>query len=354
MQSASPPHNCRVFFVTALLSITGVVLAALCSPAYAFQSQAPPPDPATPVQVDNALSTARPDDKQVPEANPARPTVTNPAHIPPVGYLQFEQGFLYATASPGGVAHQLSVVQTTKLAVHPRLMFQVLSQPFAATRLFNPDETESSSRDAGDLLLGVQGLLLLESGHRPTVALGYNHRVRSGSAADIDIGSYGNSANILISGDLGEFHYDSNFGSSEQLTSQVAQTATTSPQASQDTPTYMLRRAQYNQSLSVTHDLLPERFHNNIEITGELWHVTQPLVTTTHSGLPSHRSNAVGALFALGYAVQPNLIVDAGFDHGLTSTSTDWQGFAGFTYLLPHRLWPHEAVNRARGHHHRR
>ncbi len=107
------------------------------------------PIPRPPCRSTTPLSTAKPDDKQVPEANPARPTVTNPAHIPPVGYLQFEQGFLYATASPGGVAHQLSVVQTTKLAVHPRLMFQVLSQPFAATRLINPDEPETSSRDTG-------------------------------------------------------------------------------------------------------------------------------------------------------------------------------------------------------------
>jgi len=33
-------------------------------------------------------------------------------------------------------------------------------------------------------------------------------------------------------------------------------------------------------------------------------------------------------------------VVDAGFDHGLTNTSTHWEEFIGFTYLLPHRLWP--------------
>jgi hypothetical protein len=37
--------------------------------------------------------------------------------------------------------------------------------------------------------------------------------------------------------------------------------------------------------------------------------------------------------------MRKNLVIDAGFDHGFTSTSTDWEGFAGFTYLLPHRLW---------------
>src|SRR5215469_11367840 len=37
---------------------------------------------------------------QTPAANPARPTVTNPATLPPVGYLQFEQGYLGSLESP--------------------------------------------------------------------------------------------------------------------------------------------------------------------------------------------------------------------------------------------------------------
>ena len=48
----------------------------------------------------------------------------------------------------------------------------------------------------------------------------------------------------------------------------------------------------------------------------------------------------VDGLFALSYSVRPNIVIDGGFSHGFTSTSTRWQSFAGFTYLLPHRLWP--------------
>jgi hypothetical protein len=32
-------------------------------------------------------------------------------------------------------------------------------------------------------------------------------------------------------------------------------------------------------------------------------------------------------------------VLDAGFNRGLTGTSTRWEIFAGFTYLLPGRLW---------------
>jgi hypothetical protein len=37
---------------------------------------------------------------EVPEANPARPTVSTPATLTPAGYLQFENGGLFAAHSP--------------------------------------------------------------------------------------------------------------------------------------------------------------------------------------------------------------------------------------------------------------
>src|SRR6266404_4081910 len=61
------------------------------------------------------------------------------------------------------------------------------------------------------------------------------------------------------------------------------------------------------------------------------------------SGISRNLSSAGmpgGNLWAVSHAVRRNLVVDAGFDHGLTHTSTHWEIFLGFTYLLPHRLWP--------------
>jgi len=258
--------------------------------------------------------------------------------------LQFEQGVLFATAGPGGVAQQVALVQATKLAVHPRLMLQLLSEPFAATRQMPGTADAASTRDPGDLVFGVQGLLAKGGGAVPTVAVAYNRRLRAGSSADLDIGSYAQSGTLLVSGNAGKFHYDSNFGVTEQVASQ----------AGADLAPTTLRRAQYLQSISLSHDLLPLGPGKKIQITGELWHATQPLVDATVSRRSNPRSNAVGALAAFGYAMRPNLVVDAGFDHGLTSTSTEWEGFAGFTYLLPHRLWRRGAESAAgrRGHGH--
>jgi hypothetical protein len=84
-----------------------------------------------------------------------------------------------------------------------------------------------------------------------------------------------------------------------------------------------IRRAQFGQTLSISHPMW------KLTISGELWHFSQPFLN----------GHAVGNLWAVSHSVRKNLVVDAGFDHGLTSTSTHWEGFFGFTYLLPHRLW---------------
>jgi hypothetical protein len=257
-------------------------------------------------QAPQAASQSKPDD--IPQANPGRPTVTNPATIPPVGYLQFEQGFIQADDSPG-LTSQFSLNQTTKLAVASRLMVQFLSQPFASTQAAGVH-----SRDAGDLQLGAQVILLPRTGPIPTVALGYIGRVRSGTAPDLDVGSFSQSALVLFSGDVGKFHYDSNFIVSERESGPI-------------------RRAQYGQTLSVTHPI----FNPNLTLTGELWHFTQPFVPPSPAS--SAGGNAVATLWAVAWSARPNLVLDVAVDRGLTSTSTQWEGFAGFTYLLPKRLW---------------
>src|SRR5450432_3559397 len=56
-----------------------------------------PPDVQTPAQTGKPAPAASP---VIPAANPARPTISNPATLTPVGYLQFETGVLGAADSP--------------------------------------------------------------------------------------------------------------------------------------------------------------------------------------------------------------------------------------------------------------
>ena len=239
--------------------------------------------------------------QSVPEANPARPTVATPATLTPVGYLQFESGGFYADASPE-FSNQFSINQVTKLTVAPRLQFLGMFGPLANTHRAAGGIGEGNQ--PGGIAAAVQVVVLPGKGAKPTISLSYAHTLYAGSAPDIDIGSFDQSAIFLWSEDLGGFHFDVNGIFNEQ-----------SPGTA--------RRGQFGQTMSISHPLGP------FTIAGELWHFTQP----------STRGNAVGNLWALSYAMRKNLVIDAGFNHGFTSSSTQWEVFGGFTYLLPHRLW---------------
>jgi hypothetical protein len=68
------------------------------------------------------------------------------------------------------------------------------------------------------------------------------------------------------------------------------------------------------------------------------------LVCQVKSGTSLSLSSAetpFGNLWALSYNATKDLVFDAGFDRGLTNTSTQWEVFAGFTYLVPHRMFRH-------------
>jgi Putative MetA-pathway of phenol degradation len=244
------------------------------------------------------LATAAAQEPDEPVANPGRPTVSTPATLTPVGYFQFETGFLEATHSPE-VSSQASVNEVMKFSVSHRIELLAESGPFSHSRADG-----QSANGVGDVLLGVQGVVHQGEGARPTVALSYFHRVYSGDAPDLDIGSAKNSVLLLASADIKGFHYDTNY-----LFNEVIDAGT--------------RRAQFGQTLSISHPL-----GKKFGVSGEIWHFTQPFL----------RGNAVGNLWALNYNLRKNLVLDGGFNRGLTATSTRWEEFFGFTYLLPRKM----------------
>jgi hypothetical protein len=238
---------------------------------------------------------------ETPEANPGRPTVSTPATLTPVGYLQFENGGLYSKTSPEFTT-LFGINQVTKLTVASGLQLLALSEPLAQASGATGDAL--SGNRPGEVFAGFQAVVLPGEGYKPTVSLSYIRRLYASPAPELDIGTFTNSALILVSDDLAGFHFDINGIVSEQTKGST-------------------RRGQFGQTLSISHPL------GRLTVAAELWHFTQPLTN----------KNAVGNLWAVSYPVRNNLVLDAGFNHGLTPSSTQWEGFAGFTYLLPHRLW---------------
>ena len=233
-----------------------------------------------------------------PNAAPARPTVSTPATLTPVGYLQFENGGFYAQDSPE-FSRRLSFQQATRLTVHPRLELILESEPVVGSEIAGQHAVQ-----IGDISAGAQVVALQGSDSRPTVSVSYFRSIYLGPAPDIDIGSAKQSALILVSDDLGGFHFDANGIANEQQQGVV-------------------RRAQWGQTLSISHPLKKFTF------TGEIWHFSQPL---THG-------NTTGTLWAISYSLRGNLVFDAAVNRGLNATSTRWEALFGFTYLLPKRLW---------------
>jgi hypothetical protein len=236
-----------------------------------------------------------------PVANPARPTISTPAELTPVGYVQFETGFQEAWHSPE-FSSQSSLNEVVKLALSRRIELITASEPFAHSQA-----ADQPADGTGDTALGLQAVVHHGYGAHPTIAMSYFGRIYSGDTPDVDIGSYRNSVIVLFSADVGGFHYDTDY-----LFNEVVD--------------HSIRRAQYGQTLSISHPLA-----RKFGIAGEIWDFTQPFL----------RSRASGNLWALNYNARKNLVLDCGFNRGLTRTSTRWEVFAGFTYVLPHRVLPH-------------
>jgi hypothetical protein len=234
-----------------------------------------------------------------PSANPGRPTVATPATITPVGYLQFETGLLGANHSPEFSA-RYSLNEVMKLSVTSRLELVAPIEPIA-----HYTANGNSAYSGGDLYLGAQAVLCQGEGAKPTLGASYFYHVYDDGAPSFDLESPTNAIELLASADVKGFHYDANAFFTELAQGPV-------------------RRAQFGQTLSISHPIT-QRF----TLSGEIWHFTQPFL----------RSNAIGNLWAVSYAARKTLVFDVGFNRGLTGSSTRWEVFAGFTYLLPHRLW---------------
>ena len=234
-----------------------------------------------------------------PDANPGRPTVSTPATLTPVGYLQFETGVLGATTSPE-FSTRYGFTEVIKLSVAPRLEFFSSLEPAVHFTAGG-----NSANGMGEVFVGAQAVIIPGEGHKPTVSVSYSRRAYDGDAPELDLGSPRNSLLFLASGDVKGFHYDTNAVFNEIVQGKR-------------------RKLQFGQTLSISHP-----FARRFGISGEIWRFTQPLL----------KSYALGNLWALSYTPRKNLVFDAGFEKGLTGTSTRWEVFAGFTYLLPHRLW---------------
>jgi hypothetical protein len=230
-------------------------------------------------------------------ANPNRPTVANPADITQYGVLELEYGWDRVWPQPG--AHQTSLGGLVKFG----LLCDVELRWNTTSFLWQTDAT-GTQQGFGDNWLGPQIRLYRQTAHVPTLALSYAVKIPSASAdKGLGTGRVDHALTLLASKDLAKWHFDFN---------------ATHFVVGRQNATGFDQNDQLNLAFS-------RPIHGGLQFTGEFYGDTQ-----LNPATPSF----VLSLWALTYTITPRLVIDGGFERGLTSGGPQRHAFVGVTYSI--------------------
>lgn len=229
-------------------------------------------------------------------ANPNRPTVANPADITQYGVLELEYG--WDQVWPGEGVQQASLGGLLKFG-----MLCDLELRWNSTAFLSQSDTNGTYRSFGDTWLGPQLRFYRQTKRVPSLALSYAAKIPSASTDDgLGSGYLDHEFTFLASKDIVQFHLD--FNASQFLIGRS--------QGGFD------QNQQFN--LAFSHVI-----HGKLQFTGEFYGDTQ--LNQTQPGFAS-------SLWAMTYSVLPRLVVDGGYESGLTSGGPRRHAFAGATYSI--------------------
>ena len=230
-------------------------------------------------------------------ANPNRPTVANPADITQYGVLELEYGWDRTWPEEG--------VRQTSLG--GLLKFGLLCDVelrWTMTSLLSQTGGGATHRGFGDNWIGPQVRLYRQTKRWPTLAFSYAAKIPSASTEDsLGTGRVDHSFGFLASKDIAGVQFDFNathFWIGRQSAAGFDQ------------------NDQLNLAFSHT-------IRGGLGFTGEFYGDTQLDQTT---------ASFVSSLWALTYTITPRLVMDGGFEGGLSSGGPHRHVFAGFTYSI--------------------
>lgn len=230
-------------------------------------------------------------------ANPNRPTVANPADISQYGVLELEYGLDWVW--PGGGVRQTSTGGLLKFA----LLCDVELR-WNTTSFLSQTDASGTHHGIGDNWLGPQIRFYKQTKHVPTLAFGYAAKIPSASKQDgLGSGRVDHSFTFLASKDLAQFHFD--FNATQFLIGRQGASG-------------FDKNQQMN--LAFSHAL-----RGKLQFTGEIYGDTRLNPST-----PGFASS----LWALTYTITPRLVIDGGFEAGLTDGGPHRHAFVGATYSI--------------------
>jgi Putative MetA-pathway of phenol degradation len=235
-------------------------------------------------------------------ANPNRPTVASPADITQYGVLEVEYGWDRLRREGG-------VQQTAASGLLKFGMLCDIELRWNTTSFLSQTDASGTHRSFGDNWIGSQIRFYRQTKRVPTLAFDYAIKIPSASTnGGLGSGHTDQEFTFLASKDIVHFHFDFN--------------------ATQ----FLIGRANgsgvdQNQQLNLAFSHV---VRGHLQVTGEFYGDTQLNQTT-----PAFASS----LWALEYTVIPRLVIDGGFEAGLTSGGPHRHAFFGATYSIAN-LYP--------------
>ena len=230
-------------------------------------------------------------------ANPNRPTVSNPAHVTQYGVLELEYGWDRSWPEEG--IRQTSVGGLLKFGLLCDIELR-----WNTTSFISQTDTSGTHRTFGDNWLGTEIRFHRQTTRLPTMAFNYAFKIPSATTENgLGTGRVDHSFTFGASENLARFNFDFNF--TELLIGRSG-----APGSDQ------------NQQLALA---FSRTIHGGLQFAGEFYGETQLSKTT-----PGFASS----LWALTYTVIPRLVIDAGFEAGLTSGGPRRHAFFGATYSI--------------------
>jgi len=235
-------------------------------------------------------------------ANPNRPTVANPADITQYGVLELEYGWDRVWPVKG----------VTQTSTNGLLKFAVLCDVelrWYTTSFLSQTDASGTHRSFGDNWLGPQIRFYKQTRHVPSLAFSYAVKIPSASTTDgLGSGKVDHAFTLLASKDIAKIHFDLN--ASEFLTGRTGAAG-------------FDKNAEFN--LAFSHAI-----RGPLQFTGEFYGNTR---------LNGSTPGFVSSLWALTYTVVPRLVIDGGFEAGITSGGPHRHVFVGVTYAIAN-LYP--------------
>ena len=230
-------------------------------------------------------------------ANPNRPTVSNPAHVTQYGVLELEYGWDRFWPEEG--IRQTSLGGLVKFG-----MFCDIELRWNTTSFLSQTDASGTHRTFGDNWLGTEIRLHRQTKRLPTMAFSYAFKIPSaGTQNGLGTGRVDHSLTFGASENIAHFTFDFNF----------TQFLIGRPNA----PGF-----DKNQQMALA---FSHAIHGGLQFAGEFYGETQLNQTT-----PGFASS----LWALTYTVVPRLVIDGGFEAGLTSGGPHRHAFVGATYSI--------------------